>query len=893
MGEQTGSANRVRLKASAGARMPRLRALVERARQRWGAWLGPVAGLGLFGAALGVLHSELKHVPLQEVLATLEALPWWRLAGAAAFCLLSYGALTFYDFLALRYLGHRTAYREVWWASAISYAVTNSSGHQVLVGSALRYRLYAAWGLSATDSLKVAVLVGLSFWLGVATAGAGALLATAKASPARWGLSPWQNLVLGALLLAGIGGYLVFCAWGRRRAEAKGWRVRPPGVGLAAAQTVVSTVDVASAAAVLYVLLPAGAVTFPQLLLVFTSAATVGILSQIPGGLGAFETVVVVLLSGRVDAAAVAASLLAYRVVYNLLPLTGAALGLGAIEVARRREGIRRVAEPAARLACGMVPNLLAAATFAGGAVLLFSGALPAEHERFAWLRTVAPLPVIEISHLVASIVGVLLLVLARGLQRRMDGALVLTAGLLAAGVVLSLLKGLRWEEALILTGMLAGLLASRREFDRRSSLWRQPLSAGWLMAMGVVIGGSAWLVLFSYKHVDYAHELWWQFAIDGHAPRSMRATAGAMVALLVLAVGRLLRPAAPEPQLPGEAELERAAELVRSSPWAYANLALVGDKTLLFSDGGGAMLMFAVRGKTWAVMGDPVGRQEEFTGLLWKFRELVDRHGGRPAFWEVRAEELHRYVDIGLAAVKVGEEARVPLGEFSLEGKARRSLRHAHHGAAAAGLTFEVAGPGRVAELMPRLREISQAWLEEKHAVEKRFSVGYFQEAYLVRLPAALVWQGKELVGFANLWLGAEHQELSVDLMRHVPEAAAGVMDFLFVELMLWGRKERYEWLNMGMAPLAGLEQHDLARLWNRVGAWVFAHGEHFYNFQGLRHFKNKFKPQWQARYLACPGGLAAAGVLADVLALISGGWLGALGVSRPAGGAAGQVRG
>ena len=78
--------------------------------------------------------------------------------------------------------------------------------------------------------------------------------------------------------------------------------------------------------------------------------------------------------------------------------------------------------------------------------------------------------------------------------------------------------------------------------------------------------------------------------------------------------------------------------------------------------------------------------------------------------------------------------------------------------------------------------------------------------------------------------------------------------MDYLFVELMLWGEAEGYRWFNLGMAPLAGLEDRALAPLWNRLGALLFRHGEHFYNFQGLRQYKEKFDPVWEPRYLASP---------------------------------------
>jgi phosphatidylglycerol lysyltransferase len=96
--------------------------------------------------------------------------------------------------------------------------------------------------------------------------------------------------------------------------------------------------------------------------------------------------------------------------------------------------------------------------------------------------------------------------------------------------------------------------------------------------------------------------------------------------------------------------------------------------------------------------------------------------------------------------------------------------------------------------------------------------------------------------------------------------------MDFLFIELMLWGRAQGYRWFNLGMAPLAGLEQHPLAPVWHRVGNFLFEHGEHFYNFEGLRRYKRKFAPVWRPRYLMAPGGLVLPRVLLDVSLLISG---------------------
>ena len=161
----------------------------------------------------------------------------------------------------------------------------------------------------------------------------------------------------------------------------------------------------------------------------------------------------------------------------------------------------------------------------------------------------------------------------------------------------------------------------------------------------------------------------------------------------------------------------------------------------------------------------------------------------------------------------------------------------------------------------------------ELKNTREKGFSLGFFDPSYLKQVPVAVVLNGEQTVAFANIWSGAAKEELSIDLMRFRPEAPPSVMEYLFIQLMLWGKQQGYHWFNLGMAPLAGLEDRTLAPLWNRLGAFIFQHGENFYNFQGLRQYKEKFVPEWRPKYLASPGGLALPQILANLATLISGG--------------------
>jgi phosphatidylglycerol lysyltransferase len=179
---------------------------------------------------------------------------------------------------------------------------------------------------------------------------------------------------------------------------------------------------------------------------------------------------------------------------------------------------------------------------------------------------------------------------------------------------------------------------------------------------------------------------------------------------------------------------------------------------------------------------------------------------------------------------------------------------------------------------VLPDLKIISDSWLKEKNTPEKGFSLGFFETEYLKRFPAGIVRKDGKIIAFANIWQGAEKNEISIDLMRYNTDAARDVMEYLFIQIMLWGKAQGFQWFNLGMAPLSGLEDRALAPFWNRLGAFVFRHGENFYNFQGLRQYKDKFDPVWQPRYIACPGGMVLPRILANLAALISGGTKGIL---------------
>jgi phosphatidylglycerol lysyltransferase len=525
-----------------------------------------------------------------------------------------------------------------------------------------------------------------------------------------------------------------------------------------------------------------------------------------------------------------------------------------------------------------LVPRVLTITTFAAEVLLLLSGATPAAGGRIELIERVLPLPLLEVSHFLASLVGVVLLLLARAIQQRVDVGYALTLFMLAAGAVFSLLKGFDWEEATLLSSMFLALLPCRRFFYRRSSLLSQSFTPGWVTGILFTLIGTGFVVLLAYHHVEYSHDLWWQFELEANAPRALRALLGGAVLLAFFALARLLRAAPPALPAPTRADLERALPIVRSASRASAHLALLGDKQLLFHESGTGFLMYGVSGRSWVSMGDPAGAPELRRELAWRFHELADAHRGLTAFYEVGPEDLPVYLDLGLSLRKLGEEARVRVPEFSLDGGARKGLRQTQRRMEREGASVELLPSGSVPPVLDELAAVSDSWLLNKSSREKRFSLGWFNRDYLAQTPIAVVRRHGRIVAFANLWAPDAREEFSLDLMRYDQDSPSGVMEFLFTELLLWGQQQGYSWFSLGMAPLSGFEHHRLAPLWNRVGALLFRHGENLYHFRGQRAFKEKFDPVWEPRYLASPGGLTLPIVLTQISSLISGGVAGAV---------------
>ena len=826
-----------------------------------------------------VLHDLSVKVSWSDVKKDISNSSWLSIGFAILATVISFAALSFYDVFAVRTVAKDQVPNKVAaFAGSAGTAVSNLIGFSYLTGTAVRYRIYASLGVDLSRVANIIAIAWIGFWLGLMLILGLLMLAHPNGLSDILPLNEQTEIVIGSLIILAMSGLFIWLACAPRSMTMGGFRVALPGLKLTLALTGVAVIDLSGAAMTLYFLTPSD---LSQNLLfffvIYMAAIALGILSHSPGGLGVFEATVIAGLgaAGRSD---MLAALLLYRMIYFVLPFFVSVTALTLGFVLNRRRTVLELSGATYLLIRPLVPMAVAGITLLAGIILIISGTLPSSSSRLGLLRDIVPMPIIEISHLLGSIVGILLIVIARGLYRKLSRAWVAAMFLMVLGLAASLLKGLDWEEAVGMGLAITLLIIFRSAFYRTDSVSVFRLDTKWLFTCAALLAAIFWVGLFAYSNVEYQDTLWWQFAFDADVSRSLRASFVISVIFLGIGLHSILNKRGAIKQ--NQVISNTVRDIIAQSPSTEAQLDLLGDKSFLVSEDNIAYLAYCDTGGSLITRGEPIGDETSGKNLMWQLRELADRSGKRCAFYAVSSKYMETYLDLGLSILKIGETARVSLKGFTLDGPKKKSFRYAHNKAARDGYEFSVVKKADVPKILPELRNISDAWMKSKQGEEKAFSLGYFDETYLVNFDHAVLRHSDTggIVAFANLFQGANQHELSLDLMRYDPTGPKIAMDALFGAMMLWGAEQGFQWFSLGAAPFSGIENRELSSLWNRIGGFIYNHGENVYHFEGLRSFKQKFDPTWTPNYLASPGGLAAPKILYEVNSLVSGGVRGLL---------------
>jgi phosphatidylglycerol lysyltransferase len=282
------------------------------------------------------------------------------------------------------------------------------------------------------------------------------------------------------------------------------------------------------------------------------------------------------------------------------------------------------------------------------------------------------------------------------------------------------------------------------------------------------------------------------------------------------------------------------------------SHLNFLNDKRFYWAQNKKVLIAYQKVGRSYIILGDPIGEDFQLTKAIAEFEEYCYQLGGKVFYYQVSSQHLIHFQKRNYRFLKLGEEAKLHLNNFSLDGKKGANIRNRKNKFERMGYQFKVYFPPHSSHLMDEIKVISDSWLGQRK--EKGFSVSFYCEDYISRFPVAILYdQDCKSVAFATL--ATNHQEtnrtMTIDLMRYLKESPHGTMDMLFVSIFQWCKEHGYEWCSMGMSPLANLNEGPFPNKFERIGQFIFHKGNHFYNFKGLHEYKNKFKPVWESRYL------------------------------------------
>ena len=622
--------------------------------------LPAILGVALLIGAIYVVQKEFRYLRLRDIELALHAIPVRALVIGFLWTILSYAVLTLYDRLGTIYAGHKVSYGRVAFASFCAYALSHNLGFAALSGAAVRYRLYAHWGLTPIQIAKTVAFCSLTFALGGMVLGGVVLFLEPRSIPFFGRHLPLAALyAAGALLLAVVIGYVTLSRL-LGRVRLFGHELSLPGWRMAIMQVVLATVDVAITASIFFTLLPASRhLTFPIFLGVYVASYTAGLAANLPGGIGVFDSAILLGLAPYIPAPHIVGAIVVFRLYYYVIPLflagslfTGNELLLRGGVLARRLgtlQALARWSEPdfAVASATGLVALC--------GVLLLCVGVL-APLPDFSWIDPDFAEIASRAGQFVPSLIGAGLVVLTIGLSQRVNLAWGATLFLLVAGAAFTATQ----SERLWITGVLvvvAMLLAPlRRCFYRHAHLLSGPLQPSTAFSLFALMICLVALAANRPRVQMLSNNSWWAIVISPHVPPSLRLTVAIAVALALIAIWRLLQPGKVR-WLPWDAATrQRLALLSGTIPPAKADGVVLGEAE-------GAGIAFRRCGRVLLGLGDPMGAAGDRVSAIWRLRDLAQQEGLDPAFWRAGPGLLKVYGDLGLTALPLGPNG-LPLPE-------------------------------------------------------------------------------------------------------------------------------------------------------------------------------------------------------------------------------------
>jgi len=513
--------------------------------------------------------------------------------------------------------------------------------------------------------------------------------------------------------------------------------------------------------------------------------------------------------------------------------------------------------------------RLVAIVTLGSGLLNLYSLIARPIPQRLAAIEEVFPLEFVHLSRFLTMLIGFALVISSVNIYRRKRRAFQSVLVLSSLSVVFHLIRGLHFEEALVSLFLVIVLLSGRRIFTVKSSLQSLPLAfvrAGLGVAIAFAYGSLGfWLIerrhfRFNFGWRDAILEAARYVSLVGdpglvpytrHAAWFIDSLYLISVTAIAYAIYALFRPMVYKFRVYPR-ELARAREITQEHGRSAIDFFKYWpDKSFFLSPSEQSFIAYSVGGGFAVALGDAVGPEDETEEVTGGFLAYCAENGWGVAFHQTLPDFQLIYDKLGLRKLKVGDDAIVDLTSFSLEGRARKSLRQAVNRVEELGIRLEIIQSPVPNEILDKTKVISDKWLAISGHRERRFTLGRFDRDYLSSTPVALALNNENKpLAFVNVVPSFFPGETTIDLMRRLPDSPNGLMDFVFVKLFLHLKVRGFRRFNMGMAPMAGFGRQEPSTAEERAIHFFFQHLNFLFRYRGLKNFKAKFATSWEPRY-------------------------------------------
>lgn len=777
----------------------------------------------------------IKHIPSFELFILI-------IAGLMAVLL-----LTLYDFVLAKSMNLSISNKRLFNTGFIANALNAVIGFGGVIGAGLRLLVYRNYTDDEKSLVKVISIMLVSMVSGMSVLSLGLIFKVYQITHAFDHL-PWYQtgLYITALFLPA---YLIYTF------------IKPLNNDrlLGLKFTLVSALEWLAASSVMYFIFKViqTPVTFSAVIGIFVVAALAGLISLIPGGFGAFDLMILLGFEAYgIDKEKVLTALLLYRVVYYFIPFL-VALALSTFEfrgVARKQFEDRfedhKYVGPAIEtsnlflsilkdfivrlpaIALGLITLITGIVLFMSNSIIIMDAVYDVRHNTYLFIAALY------------SVASLLLITNAPGIMRDTRRSHVMS---IVATVILLILLYLTYGNFIYYFWMIAVLVlliignrnvhSIRKPITMKRSLFITSFTIVLIVINGLILRMLLQEVIHS-NYADFDSNLlkYYFFFLVG-------------LFLLVTWVMSYLFNQKYQNKIDMPLKIEEIQHILTTYGGNYvSHLAISGDKLFYTNEQKDAFLMFQFKMDSIVVLGDPIGNEASFKCLLTDFYDKAEYFGYDVTFYQVQPKLLPMYHDFGNIFFKLGEEAVIPLSDFTISGKKKRAFRATINKFESEGYRYEVLQPPFNDDVINQLKAVSDEWLDGRN--EMHFSVGQFNKNYINQSPVGIIRNDDSIVGFVSFMPTHFNETISIDMIRW-KEVGLQMMDGLYLKTMLYMKEQGYKGFNMGMAPLSNVGSHKHAFYRERLAGKIFNSISRMYSFKGLRQYKEKFNPDWQPRYL------------------------------------------